>query len=261
MLESGFLIKNKHGASCEEVAYTMRLLHLEHLEQMMILQDVIITRLSRKEMLEVFSLEFMREHLGVRGIVIGIFVDERLVAFRNVFFPDSNDKEWNLGRDLRFSKVELNKTANLQMVCVHPDFRGNSLGLKMNSQAIALIRQRSAIRHLFASVSPYNYWNINILLRSGFVIRLLKDKYGGKLRYIVYQDLKEEKNIYEKPSVSVGLTNFTQQLPLFNEGYAGVQIRKRLASAKSVNGLSSLRKRQLLAEEYELLFASQKQIA
>ena len=210
------------------IPFEIRYLEKCDLPQIMSLQDVILGRLSRKDLLEPFSREFMASHIGANGFIIGTFVRDELIAFRNVYFPDVKDREWNLGYDIGLKTPEdLRQVANLQMICVHPAYRGNSLGRRMNSHAIDIIRRSAHYAHLCATVSPYNYWNINILLQCGFTIRVLKEKYGGKVRYVVYQNLIRA--LDDAPAdtpVSVRLTDLARQKALFQCGFIGIRLRQ-----------------------------------
>ena len=228
MIEIGKLKRGPSRLSTDGVAFEMRYLKKSDLPQIMALQDIILSRLSRNDLLEAFSREFMESHIGANGFIIGTFVQNELIAFRNVYFPDVKDREWNLGFDIGLEVPEdLEQVANLQMICVHPQFRGNSLGRQMNSHAIEIIRRLRRYSHLCATVSPFNYWNINILLKSGFTIRELKTKYNGKLRYVVYQNLTRTVEYLRKnEQVSVRLTDVERQKELIHRGFIGVQLRE-----------------------------------
>lgn len=228
MIEIGKLKRGPSALSADGIAFEMRYLGKRDLPQIMALQDIILSRLSRKDLLEAFSREFMESHIGAKGFIIGTFVQNELIAFRNVYFPDVKEREWNLGYDIGLEAPEdLEQVANLQMICVHPKFRGNSLGRQMNSHAIEIIRQLRRYTHLCATVSPYNYWNVRILLKSGFSIRTLKTKYNGKLRYVVYQNLTRAVEYLEKNErVSVRLTDVKRQKELIHRGFIGVQLRE-----------------------------------
>ena len=216
--------KGKDSALCK-VPYEIKILNVSYLSEIIELQQVIIEGLPRGDMLQSFSDSFMKEHIGEKGFIIGVVSGGSLIAFRNVYFPDMDDPEWNLGIDLGLPENSLCKVANFQMVCVHPDFLGNSLALVMNRHAISILRRMEPYEHLCATVSPYNFWNIGILLDSGFVIKKLKNKYGGKLRYIVHQNLKNPGMFPSDPELMVSLTDFTRQEELFNTGWHAVQLR------------------------------------
>lgn len=228
MIETGMLKRLAPASGENEIAFEMRFLEKRDLPQIMALQDIILHRLSRKDLLEAFSDAFMASHIGARGFIIGIFVYGDLVAFRNVYFPEVNDREWNLGYDIGLeAPVDLEKVVNLQMICVHPNFRGYSLGLRLNAHAIETIQRLGRHTHLCATVSPYNYWNIRILLAGGLVIRALKEKYNGKLRYIVHRNLTRPFDVFQSNDrVTVRLTDIEPQKELLRRGYVGVEFRE-----------------------------------
>lgn len=219
------IIPQKNKIILENNSYQIRILDINYLPQIMELHKLIIDRLIRKDTLQPFTADFMKEHLGEKGVIIGIIYEDKLIAFRNIYFPDADEKEWNLGMDLGFAKNILHKVANLQMVCVHPFYRGNSLALIMNRHAIKMIKSSGKYDHICATVSPYNYWNLKILFDSGFVVKKLTTKYGDKLRYIVHLDL--ENPLCCKPGCTeyVILTDFTRQHKLHSKGWCGTGLR------------------------------------
>ena len=208
--------------------YKITYLDEKHLPLVMQLQEVIVQNLTRPDLLQAFSSDFMKRHMGTQGIVLGVFVEDHLAAFRNIYFPDPWDAEWNLGRDLGLPDEELASVANLQMVCVHPRFRGNSLALKMNRVSLGLLRERGAQHHICATVSPFNIWNIPVLLASGFRIAKLKNKYGGKVRYIVHQNLRAPFYFKDHGGVKVPLEDLDAQKKWLESGFYGVGLNKRI---------------------------------
>jgi hypothetical protein len=227
ILSSGLLMQKNHGVRDRKLKYIITYLDPTHLPLVMALQEHILQNLGRRDLLQPFSSNFMKKHMGRRGVVLGVFVENCLAAFRNVYYPEPCDSEWNLGLDLGMAEEELTKVANLQMVCVHPRFRGNGLALKMNRISLGLLRE-SGVRHqVCATVSPYNIWNIPVLLESGFHIAKLKSKYGGKLRYIVHQDLRRPLMFNDSSAVKVRLDDFETQKRWFDLGFSGVALDKR----------------------------------
>jgi hypothetical protein len=225
VLSSGHL--KEKGKDNRRLEYIITFLDEKHLPLVMRLQEVIVQNLGRPDLLQPFSYDFMKRHLGGQGVVMGVFVENRLAAFRNLYFPDPWDTEWNLGLDLDLPSKELSKVANLQMVCVHPLFRGNALALKMNRVALGLLRENGDYHHICATVSPYNIWNLPVLLKCGFRVARLKDKYGGKIRYIVHQDLRTPLQFDDNSTLRVRLDNLDAQKKWFNSGYYGVALSNR----------------------------------
>ncbi|MFZ1983224.1 MAG: GNAT family N-acetyltransferase [Desulfatitalea sp.] len=224
VLETGVVEEKGTGGSLRPHTYVMTHLDKTHLPRIMALQRTIVGNLSRPDLLASFSREFMEQHLGPQGFILGVFVGQRLIAFRNVYFPDRMDPVWNLGMDLGLSEAERARVANLQMVCVHPAFRGNGLAMKMNRAAIDLLRQRATHEHVCATVSPYNYWNVRILLNSGFCIEALKMKYGQKLRYIVHQNLSVPSRYGDEGAVRVSMGDLEGQREQLKAGFHGVDL-------------------------------------
>jgi ribosomal protein S18 acetylase RimI-like enzyme len=239
----------------QEIPCVMRVLDESHLDEVMNLQSLIIRRLSREDMIQPFSADFMRSHLSKKGFILGILVENELVAFRNVYYPDVTEPEWNLGLDIGFSEAECRRAANLQMVCVHPLYRGNNLASKMNQQAIRIIKEQGRFDHLLATVSPYNYWNVNILLNSGFIIVGLKKKYNGKLRYIVYQNLKTPLLSLPSTDQIAGLTDFQKQETILKKGFHGFRLSEIPVAHTSMDEIHEPYPVSTIPDQYEIHFS------
>ncbi len=246
ILERGIVYQRNRT---EPLDSTLLRLDQSFLPQMMALQDLILAKLSHPHMLQPFPEEFMRLHLGEKGFALGVVADSRLIAFRNTYFPDRDEPEWNLGPDLQLPSQYFDALANLQFSCVHPEFRGNNLGYRMMQRALQLIKTMGKYQFCCATVSPLNYWSVDILLRNGFTLRNLKSKYGGKLRYLTCQNLKKSMEPEIESVKTVGLTDFKRQQELFAQGLCGVKLRK-------IAGIPPL-PRETLAQGYELIFARQ----
>ena len=106
ILATGQLKKSPINACNHSSKYNVVYLNEKHLPLVMALQEVIVQHLPRPDLLQPFSCEFMKQHMGSRGAVLGVFVAHRLVAFRNIYYPDPCDKEWNLGLDLGLTEEE-----------------------------------------------------------------------------------------------------------------------------------------------------------
>jgi RimJ/RimL family protein N-acetyltransferase len=222
-VETGKTVEAERGEPAN-VPYTMKFLNESYLEQVLNLQEMIVQNLPSPDLLQPFAPDFMRQHVRNKGRIIGVFADNELIAFRALYFPDMDDHEWNLGFDIGLQGSELAKVANLQMVCVNPLYRGNQLGLKMNRHAIRFLKEETDYIHLCATVHPRNRWNVRVLMKSGFVIRNLKEKYGGKLRYIVYQNLRGPIKIISKDKVFVKHVDIDEQKKVLKRGFLGIDI-------------------------------------
>ena len=226
-VETGKPAKTERGEPLS-VSYTMRFLDESYLQQVLDLQAMIVQNLPSPDLLQPFPPDFMRQHVRNKGRIIGVLADQGLIAFRALYFPDMDDHEWNLGFDIGLQESELATLANLQMVCVNPLYRGNQLGLKMNRHAIRFLKEETDYIHLCATVHPRNHWNVRVLMKSGFVIRNLKEKYGGKLRYIVYQNLREPIKIMSSGKVLVRHMDIDEQKKVLKRGFLGIDLLESL---------------------------------
>ena len=68
MTEIGKLKRGPSALSADGIAFEMRYLGKRDLPQIMALQDIILSRLSRKDLLEAFPREFMESHIGAKGV-------------------------------------------------------------------------------------------------------------------------------------------------------------------------------------------------
>lgn len=81
--------------------------------------------------------------------------------------------------------------------------------------------------HVCATVSPKNYPGVSNLLRGGFVIKGLKEKYGGRFRYILYQNLGKPISRYIEHETTIKNTDIEGQKKILMQGYYGHKARKK----------------------------------
>jgi hypothetical protein len=223
IIGSGWI--RKHGKSAsKEVAYELVFLDESYLTKIMDLQEIIVQNLSDPDLFQADSIHFIRDHICKKGRIIGVISGKRLIAYRIIAFP-GNDPS-NLGIDLTLPKRERNKVAHLESFSVHPDYRGNLLQLKTLGPAIRIIRD-FGYEHLCATVSPKNYPGLSNLLKGGLVIRGLKEKYGGKLRYILYQNLKKPIGRDTVHTIPLSHADIVGQKRVLEEGYYGYKVHRK----------------------------------
>ncbi len=209
----------------------MKFLDEHYLAKIMNLEEIIVNNLSDPELYEFVPIEFMKNQFRKEGRIIGVISEENVVAFRVLHFPATAalavDAAENYGIDLNIPEDELDKVAHLEVTVVHPAYRGHSLALKMNRHAINTAKNLN-YSHICLTVSPKNYANVITLFKLGFVIKELKKKYGGKLRYIFYQNLKNPViiNLHEK--IVINISDIHKQKEVLRQGFYGYKIRKNV---------------------------------
>lgn len=226
VIESG-RIKKSGTPSGKEVSYDLTFLDERHLTDIMNLQDLIVKELDDPELFHPDSIHFIRDRIQKRGRIIGITSENRLIAYRILSFPGS-DRD-NLGIDLGLPENELHRVAHLEFFVVHPEYRGDALQLKTLPPAIRVLHD-FGYEHLCATVSPKNYPGLSNLLKGGFVIKKLKEKYGGKLRYILYQNLNIPISRGIEHTITVTNTDIEGQRKALMQGYYGYKARKKAGS-------------------------------
>ncbi len=161
-----------------------------------------------------------------KGMMIGVFVEGRMIAARSISFPGLSKE--NLGLDLHFEEEDLKKVCHLEASMVLPEFRGNHLQAVMLKPTIAFIKQEGYCIVL-ATISPYNYPSLKNVIDSGLHIRDLKlrgENYGGKLRFLLALNLCRSEPPEFSDQLSVQNTDITLQKKLLSRGYAGFALRK-----------------------------------
>jgi len=197
----------------------IKILDESYLDQILKLQLEIVNQLKDKRILQPLTKEEFLTILKGQGIMVGVFEQEKLVAFRALLKPDILDTE-HLGLDVGAN--DLSRVLYQEVSVVHFNQRGQGLQRKMGDY-IMLHIDKSQFDWVCATVMPFNIASIKDKLAQGLYIYALKMKYGGKLRYIFGKKLNEEKVIFtEKQTVLMSETAKQQQL--LNKGYVGTSI-------------------------------------
>lgn len=223
-IECGSVVK-RLGARNEKVDYEMILAEEKHLPDIMKLQEIIVQDLENETMFNPSSTEFMRQHIESKGLTICIYAENELIAYNSLYFPELDEPDYYMGADVNLPLEDIDRVANFNNVLVHPEYRGNKLGLKTNNYACHLLKSMN-YRHFFATVSPYNIPSIRLFLDSGFIIRGLKYKYAGKLRYVFYQDCEKSPKASEESEIALNNMAIEEQQQILKQGYCGVDIRR-----------------------------------
>ncbi len=207
-----------------EFTYEIRFLEQQDLQNILELQNLIVSHLINPEIFQTNDEKFIINIFHTQEEIIGIFIQQELIAYLMVDIPSK--EEDNLGIDIAVPHNELDKVAHLDNVVVHPIFRGFSFQLKLQSHAINIIKNKGYY-HICSTVSPYNYPSLYNLLQSGLFIKALKPKYGGKIRYVCHQNMKKISEIQTNSVIPVMNTDFDQQKALLQQDYCGYRIEKQ----------------------------------
>ncbi|MBF0224440.1 MAG: GNAT family N-acetyltransferase [Desulfobacterales bacterium] len=208
------------------VNYDIFFIERNYFSNILKLQEIIINDLDREENFHPITMNELETEFNVNSEMIGIMAEYGLIAYHSVYFPNSDEREYNFGFDIALPSYEMDKVANIKAVMVHPKYRGHRLGYILNMLSLERLKNKG-YNHIFATVSPYNSDSLLMFMHSGFVIRNLKYKYGNKLRCIVYNDItKNFSQIkYFGKEIFISNEDIETQKKYLNEGYVGVDIR------------------------------------
>jgi RimJ/RimL family protein N-acetyltransferase len=220
-IETVKIRKYQNSFSNNDIIGHIRLLTEDDLPSIINLQQTIVNNLSDANIFEPSSEKLFYECISMFGQILGIFVEKQLISYCIIYFPRCHQD--NLGYELNLPPEELNQVAHLESAIVHPDYRGNSLMLRMNIQALKMI-DTSKYFHVGATVSPQNPYSLNVLLKLGLVIRALQTKYRNKWRYIVYKNLAKELAFCPEKPITIATTDIITQQDLLQQGWVGYQM-------------------------------------
>ena len=204
-------------------AYEVYLLNEAHISQLMGLQQEVVDALPDQAILQPLDEEELRFILQGNGIMIGIFVAGKLIAFRALLEPVIDDE--HLGYDIGLqTEDELKKVLYQEISNVHPNYRG--FGLQRTMADVIMQQVDVAKYHVVcATVMPGNIASMKDKFSQRMHVAALKLKYGGKLRYVFTKSLREaDRHWTEQQFVSMHDTNAQQQL--LKQGYIGVSMEK-----------------------------------
>ncbi|MEK4423845.1 GNAT family N-acetyltransferase [Solibacillus sp. FSL K6-1523] len=214
MIATGFL---------GEVPYEVQLLTEAHIPQLEVLQQEVVEALPDKAILQPLDEGELRNILQGNGLMIGVFAEGSLMAFRALLKPGMDEE--HLGLDVGLTTyAQLQQVLYQEISNVHPQFRGYGL---QRTMADIIMQQvdTNEFSVICATVMPFNIASLKDKFSQGMHVAALKYKYGGKLRYVFAKFLNEEiRNFASETELSMADTEGQQKL--LKEGYIGISMRQ-----------------------------------
>ncbi len=200
--------------------YTVEILTMPHIPQLEKLQAEVCAALPDKNTLQPLSEEEFSYILNDHGLMIGVYVDDELIAFRALLEPIIDDE--HLGRDCDIPEEKLSRVLYQEISNVSPRYRGYGLQKKM-AQIIMDQIDLSRFDYICATVKPLNIPSLKDKFSQGLLVAGLKEKYGNKLRYIFYKNLNEEKPTFTEARALL-MSDTTGQQQLLKEDFLGTDM-------------------------------------
>lgn len=205
-----------------ETPIVIEQLTLEHIAELEALQQQVYETLPDKNTLQPLSTDEFTNILSGNGLLIGVYAREQLIAFRALLDPQDDPE--HLGIDCGVAPENLSRVFYQEISNVSPDWRGYGLQ-KLMAHVIMAAADVARYDYVCATVKPYNIPSLKDKFSQGLIVKGLKLKYGGKLRYIFFKDLKSKAPVYHE-SEQVSMSNTAAQQALLQQGYVGTQLIK-----------------------------------
>ncbi|HDR3346239.1 TPA: GNAT family N-acetyltransferase [Bacillus cereus] len=205
--------------------FHVTLLSLEHIEQILSLQNIVVEALEDKSRLQPLSQEEFQYILEGNGMMIGAFIENKLIAFRALLVPPIDDE--HLGLDIGLSESELHRVIYQEISNVHPNYRGNGMQkILANVIMDELQKEDSKYDYVCCTVAPFNIPSLKDKFAQGMAIAALKEKYGGSLRYVFVKELRRDKENDWTDVQSILMSDASGQQALLSKGYRGYEMEK-----------------------------------
>ncbi|WP_227994925.1 hypothetical protein [Oceanobacillus sp. CFH 90083] len=205
----------------EKNAY-LRYLTTTDLPDILELQTIVYKALEDKKRLATLAENEFRTILEGEPLMVGIFHEEKLIAFRAFLNPAADEE--GLGRDIGLTEENYPEIIYSEISNVHPDYRGNHLQMKMGKFIMEKL-DVSRFRYILATVAPGNIPSMKDKFALGMHIYKVKEKYGGKLRYVYCNDL-ELSDVQAQEQKEMNINDIDGQAKLMEVGYIGTGMKK-----------------------------------
>ncbi|WP_391206353.1 GNAT family N-acetyltransferase [Psychrobacillus sp. L4] len=202
--------------------YVIRELTSDSVEDILRIQEVILKTIANNNFLSPLTKEEY-EHSIANHLMVGVFVEDQLIAFRALAIPEID--EHHLGYDIGLGTEQLDKVVYQEITNVHPDYRGFGLQKKLGTIVMELL-DASPYTHVCATVAPFNIASLKDKLSQGMVIGALKKKYGEMLRYVFYKKLHENRKASTKV-LEINMDDTEKQQQLLDQGWIGTNILQK----------------------------------
>lgn len=177
--------------------FDIRLLTINNLDEIMNLQNEVYDNLIDKSKLERLSEKEFKFILSDNGLMIGVYVDNKLIAIRALLVP-KNDSN-HLGVIIGLEEAYLDKVIYQEISFVHPNYQGNGLQKLMAKEIMnELDKTKHSYLYVCATVDPENIPSLKDKFDQEMEVRALVTIYGEKQRYIFSKKIINEKSKREK---------------------------------------------------------------
>ncbi|WP_214826342.1 hypothetical protein [Exiguobacterium algae] len=201
----------------KDLSLQVQVLTLSDLPELLSVQEAVIQALADPDHYQSLSIEEFTKLLTDQTL-IGAKSEGRLIAFRAMLIPPIDDE--HLGRDIGWPTSLLERVLYQEVTNVHPNFRGYGLQTHLGKLLMEQFESDDRFDVVCATVAPFNIPSMKDKFALGLRIGALKEKYGGKLRYIFYKPFHR---LWSEPSdmIDVMMQDRKRQEMLLQDGWHG----------------------------------------
>jgi hypothetical protein len=217
-------LSTRAGHACLSIPFAGRRLETADLGDVIALHHIVRQTVGR-DLLCFETDAFFADHVDRKGRILGLFAEDRLIAYGVLGLPGPQDP--NFGSDLGLSADAQENVAHLDGASIAPEWQGNALHRRLIAWRLDEARATGRTIAL-STAAPGNLPSLNNLLPEGLTIRAIRSKFGGT-RYILRRDLDRA-----RPDVpSGGSWIATDDLPAQEKALEDGQIGWMLSKDKS----------------------------
>ena len=201
---------------------TILRLTTHQLDEILTLQRKVIESLSTDSFLQPLTEEEFYYILNGKGLMIGAYYNEQLIAFRAMLEPELDEE--HLGKDAGLPRSEWPLVLYSEISNVDPDYQGNGLQVLLGKLLMKEV-DHQRFRYICTTVAPFNIASLKDKFAHGMQIVSLKVKYGNLLRYILMKDLKQavDRNSFTESHI-IAMGNTEEQQHYLEDGWIGTRI-------------------------------------
>jgi len=197
------------------------------LNEILNLQKTVYEKLIDKSKLACLSEEEFHHILSGHGLMIGVYVDDVLIATRALLDP-GNDPD-HLGLAIGLEKSELDKVIYQEISFVHQDYQGNGLQKIMASLIMQELSKTShSYKYICATVAPDNIPSLKDKFAQNMEIKALVTIYDEKQRYVFAKkliDVENKQNMTHETNIK--FTNLSEIKKHLHLNWNGIELFQR----------------------------------
>lgn len=209
----------------DAIPFHIRELEEDDLRDALGIQREVADSLEDEDVLAMLSEEELLFIMHGGGVIIGVFIGDQLIALRATLVPEVDEE--HLGYDIGLQTEELATVLYQEVSCVAVNYRGHGLQKLMANVLMEQV-EASDYTYVCATVAPFNIPSLKDKFAQQMDVKVLKEKYGGKLRYIFVKSLHDlgEKPAHETEQL-IPMSNIALQQELLSDGWTGTGMTER----------------------------------